>query len=334
MAQAEVLDWQADGLDYRRARAEGKAVGRKLIDLYPNNPAGYFRLGVINREEGRFDEAAGYFASRIRLSPRSPTLRNLYWNMAVCNIFAGHDREGLEWADRAIAAPGDLPSYRVAVLLTERAVATFCTGALDAAKHLVAELNAWYPYITWRAVAPHDPDSEAGQQQARSRQEALRAAGLRDHLDPDADFGVAPDAVLHSAFKFGTPTTAPGVTTVGTEQLAAMLEHDKPLVIDTMDSSWYRSVPGAVGLDFGGDVGGTFTDKVQTRLEQKLRELTGGDMAKRIVTMSFNAARFGAYNLALRIRHAGYTNVYWYRGGREAWEVAGKPEDVVRPADW
>ena len=34
------------------------------------------------------------------------------------------------------------------------------------------------------------------------------------------------------------------------------------------------------------------------------------------------------------IRHAGYTNVYWYRGGREAWEVAGKPEDVVRPADW
>ena len=99
-------------------------------------------------------------------------------------------------------------------------------------------------------------------------------------------------------------------------------------------SRWYRSVPGAVGLDFHGNTGGSFTDEVQTRLERKLRALTGGDMAKPVVAIDWNATNFGGYNLALRLRHAGYTNVYWYRGGREAWEVAGKPEDVVRPADW
>lgn len=86
MAQAEVLDWQADGMDYRRARFEGKAVGRKLIDLYPNNPAGYFRLGVIARQEGRRDEAIAYIANTIRLGPRSPGIKNLYWYMAMCNI--------------------------------------------------------------------------------------------------------------------------------------------------------------------------------------------------------------------------------------------------------
>jgi adenylate cyclase len=95
-----------------------------------------------------------------------------------------------------------------------------------------------------------------------------------------------------------------------------------------------RSVPGAVGLDFSGDVHGTFTDRVQKRLERKLLELTDGDTAMPIVAMSFNAAHFDGYNLALRIHHVGYTDVYWYRGGREAWEVAGMPEDVVRPADW
>jgi hypothetical protein len=57
-------------------------------------------------------------------------------------------------------------------------------------------------------------------------------------------------------------------------------------------------------------------------------------MPKPIVAVGWNVVSFEGYNLALRIRHAGYTNVYWYRGGREAWEVAGKPEDVVRPADW
>jgi hypothetical protein len=28
------------------------------------------------------------------------------------------------------------------------------------------------------------------------------------------------------------------------------------------------------------------------------------------------------------------TAIYWYLGGREAWEVAGKPKAEVRPADW
>ena len=87
------------------------------------------------------------------------------------------------------------------------------------------------------------------------------------------------------------------------------------------------------GQDFSGDVHGSFTDEVQKPLDRKVHEVAG-DVAKPIVPMSFNAARPDGYNLALRIRHAGYTNVYWYRGGREAWEVAGKPEDVVRPAEW
>jgi adenylate cyclase len=30
----------------------------------------------------------------------------------------------------------------------------------------------------------------------------------------------------------------------------------------------------------------------------------------------------------------GYPNVYWYRGGREAWEVAGLPETAVNMQDW
>ena len=116
--------------------------------------------------------------------------------------------------------------------------------------------------------------------------------------------------------------------------LASMLEAQQPLVIDTLDSSWLRSVPGAVGLDFSGMTHGTFTDAVQKRLEHKLRALTGSDMAKPIVAMSFKVARLDGYNLALRLRHAGYSNVYWYRGGREAWEVAGLPETELFPQDW
>ncbi len=334
-AEAQVVEYRGHGLDYRRIRPEQKVVSQRLIKLYPNNPGGYFRLGVLAREEGRYDKCAEYFAGSIQLSPRDPEDKTLYWNMAYCLITDGHDREGLEWADRAMAAAGSLPSFCEKILLGLRAVAYFRIGDVETAKRLAAELNNRFPFYTWRARSPNDPDSGFDLERYRSIQDVMKAAGSRDHLDPDADFGVAPDKVLHEDYFEGkTPTTAPGVTTVNTEQLASMLKTQQPLVIDTMDSSWHRSVRGAVGLDFSGMTHGTFTDAVQKRLEQNLRALTGGDMAKPIVAMDFNVAGFASYNLALRLRHAGYTNVYWYRGGREAWEVAGKPEEVVRPTDW
>ena len=96
-----------------------------------------------------------------------------------------------------MAAPGSLPSFRENVLLGRRAVAYFRTGDVETAKRLAAELNARFPFDTWRARYPDDPDSETERNRYRSIQEALKAAGNRDHLDPDADFGVAPDDVLH-----------------------------------------------------------------------------------------------------------------------------------------
>ena len=333
-AQSEVLDYQQENLNYRRVRLELESVARKLIDLYPNNTDGYFHLGVIRRNQGRYDEAARLFETTIRLNPRGPTIKNNYWNMAWCEIRSRHDREGLEWADRATAAEGALPSWRVARLLGLRAAAYVRTGNLDTGKRIARELNDRFPFDTWRRHVPEDPNSEKNAAEIRSLQEALKAAGNRDHADPDADFGVAPVDVLHLEFEGKTPTTAPGVTTVNTEQLAGMLRDTKPLVIDTMEFTWNRSIPGAVGLDFNGNTQGSFTDEVQKRVEAKLRELTSGDMAKPIVAVGWSSESFDGYNLALRLRHAGYTNVHWYRGGREAWEVAGRPEDVVRPAIW
>jgi adenylate cyclase len=344
ITQSQVLDFQLEGLDHRHALAGLKAVAQKLVDLYPNNPTGYFRLGVAAREEGKYDEAAQYFATAIRLNPRSPQIRNLYWNMAFCSVWGGRDQEGLEWANRAIGAAGDLPAWRLRTLFDLRIAAHVRTGDIETAKRLATDLNDRYPFATWREHAPDDPGSQQARERAQSFIDALRAAGMRDHVDPDADFGVAPDDVLHAelgtairtnTLAAGTPTTAPGVTTLSTAQLAGILQDRKPLVIDTMAFSWYRSIPRAVGLEFTYEnLQGNFTDETQKRIEQKLRKLTGGDMTKPIVAMGWNSVSFDGYDLALRLRHAGYTNVYWYRGGREAWEVAGIPEAVVRPADW
>jgi adenylate cyclase len=112
-----------------------------------------------------------------------------------------------------------------------------------------------------------------------------------------------------------------------------LLAERKPLVIDPMTYFWGRSISGAVGLKHAG-AGGSLSGSGQERLRRKMAALTGGDLSKPIVAVGWNSERFDGRNLALRLVAMGYTNVYWYRGGREAWEVAGLPETELTATDW
>ena len=81
-------------------------------------------------------------------------------------------------------------------------------------------------------------------------------------------------------------------------------------------------------------MGGSFADNAQHRLRRKLQELMRGDLCKPIVAVGWNSERFGGYNLALRLVALGYIQVYWYRGGFEAWQVNGVPETDLVLQDW
>ena len=135
--------------------------------------------------------------------------------------------------------------------------------------------------------------------------EGLRLA--RDHAAEDANFGVVSDDVLCAGYEGATPATAAGARTCGPPTL---IERRKPLVLDTVALG--KSIPGAIGLR-GAGIGGAVFDEFQGRLRCKVRELTGP-----IAAMGCNAERFQGRNLALRVIALGHTNVYWYRGGREA----------------
>ena len=127
--------------------------------------------------------------------------------------------------------------------------------------------------------------------------------------------------------------TVPGATTIRTAELQQLLADRKPIVIDPMLYWWGRSIPGAIGLKHAGS-GGSYSDTMQDRLGRKMLELTGGDLSRPIVAVGFNSERFDGRNLALRLVALGYTQVHWYRGGREAWEVSGLPETEVAPQEW
>ena len=55
-------------------------------------------------------------------------------------------------------------------------------------------------------------------------------------------------------------------------------------------------------------------------------QATNGDKNKPIVTFAWSVLRWQSRNLALRLIALGYTHVYWYRGGWEAWDAHNLPK--------
>ena len=160
--------------------------------------------------------------------------------------------------------------------------------------------------------------------------EGLRAAGLRDHVPEDADAGLAPDGSLSSVWRGPTPTAVPGAATIRTDDLVRLIAEERPLVLDLNPNG--RALPGAV-LIRGQLLGGDFGDALQDRLRRLMLSLSGGDLAHPVVVASWNSERWAARNIALRLVALGYTNVHWYRGGKEVWEARGLPTAADAPVE-
>jgi adenylate cyclase len=252
-------------------------------------------------------------------------------------LMLGRDEASIEWYQRALAAGGMAPPTWRAQCYLFMASAFALIVRPDDAHRSLAESNRLWPFATVRSLPPTmtprglpDPAYLA---QMRHVQEGLRFAGLRDHADEEADFGVAPDNVLHTDLVGHTPTAPLVATTIRTGELVNLLARLKPILIDVALDTWGQSIPNAIGLQGAGQ-GAGFSETVQNRFRRKMQNLTNGDLSAPIVVFCVNSERFTGYNLALRLVALGYTQVYWYRGGVEAWQVNGLSETDLALQEW
>jgi TolB-like protein/tetratricopeptide (TPR) repeat protein/rhodanese-related sulfurtransferase len=289
----------------------------------------YNELATCKIWTGHAEEGLALQAEANRLNPLSPFKFARYHQMGKASLLLGKVPDAIALLERSVAMnPNDQWTYRWL------AAAHALAGHTNEARRYLEQANRLWPYDTIRGYGPMGlQPSSVFASQVRRFQEGMRLAGLRDHADEDADFGVSVDGVLHSQIAGHTPSSAPGATTIHTAELVRLLSNDRPVVIDAVTDTQFSSIPGSVGLAFSG-IGGNFTDEAQDHLRSKLHDLTGGDLNRPIVAVGWNSERFDGRNLALRLVALGYTHVYWYRGGREAWEVAGLPETSIDIQDW
>jgi adenylate cyclase len=311
--------------------AEAIAAAQGAIAAHPNSPGPYYWLGLCLMFNGRAAEAIVEFKQAIRIHPRNPHNHNRHYGIGIASMFLDQYEDAVIWLYRSLAA---LPPGRTrtrGVIAAGIAAAQALAGNAEEARLSGTEAVRHWPTLTARGYFQLPLTNPVATAQFSRLRDGLRLASIRDHADEDADFGSTSDRVLHTNYEASTPTLVPGAATIRTPDLAALLEQRKPLVVDAMPLS--KSIQGAVGL-MGVGIGGNVSDEFQDRIRQKMTQLTHGDCNVPVVAVGWNAERYQGRNLALRLVALGYTNVYWYRGGREAWEVAGLPETEVDLQDW
>ena len=138
------------------------------------------------------------------------------------------------------------------------------------------------------------------------------------------DFGVPPQSALRQGqFHGPTPVAIPGGQLVTTAALVTAMNGGMQMVlIDVLGADY--SIPGAFSAP-GLAAAGNFQDRTQQQAAAWLGQITQGNRNVPIVIFCSDPMCWLSYNGALRAANAGYSNVYWYRGGLQAWQMAGLP---------
>jgi PQQ-dependent catabolism-associated CXXCW motif protein len=147
---------------------------------------------------------------------------------------------------------------------------------------------------------------------------------IRTYGDEARNWSVPPQATLRASSAIGTPTptTIPGAAVISTGQVAALVAaHQTPyLLLDALERP-HEMIASAVNVA-GAGRDGTMSDTTQSWLAGRLKELAAGRQGIPLIFYCAGPQCWEGYNAALRAREAGYANVYWYRGGLEAWGLS------------
>jgi TolB-like protein/class 3 adenylate cyclase/tetratricopeptide (TPR) repeat protein len=310
------------------------ALYNRLLDVNPS--ATSLILQLMCRCWASAEEALLPLERTIRLNPRSPQLGHLKVEYARVLLMLGRTGEAITTLEPLVTwsldteSPSDADGTSTSWQSDSRvflAIAYVRAQRADNAKQIIARalkadnLREFTVRNFRRGIPLYSSPENVTRLQLMA--DDLRLAGVPDHMDETLDSGVPSSGEMRDRARINTPTPmgVPGGHTVTTQDVIALLAKEKPLILST--TPFTPTIPGTLLITLA--TGGTLDDDWQPRLGRLMRQLTNGDVNRPVLVFAFNQNRWHSRNLALRLIALGYKNVFWYRGGWEAWEASEQP---------
>jgi TolB-like protein/DNA-binding winged helix-turn-helix (wHTH) protein/rhodanese-related sulfurtransferase len=304
---------------------EAIASFQLALSIAPNDIPARDGIGLCGDILGHPEQMVAAMREAIALDPQDPGNADRFGHLGMAFLLLDRPQDAIEWLLKAEAGRSE-PVERFERGLIE---AYALTGRSPEAREKFARYDKLWPRRTvWResCYASKAVSTLPGFQHALS---GLAAAGMPAFENEAANENVPPTTEFQLAdFYSPTPAYAPYAKTATTDELSRMLSSSpSPVILDVGCAK--AAIPGAI-LAYWADDGLQINDGIQTRLTKALEVPTGGDFARAVVVVGTGIYGWGAYNVTLRLNALGYRNVYWYRGGEEAWAAAGLPAEDRR----
>jgi tetratricopeptide (TPR) repeat protein len=313
-------------------RAEGRSeeaidANTRLLQARPDLPINHVGLALSLIQAGRSAEAIPHLRDAIRLNHDrgEGSQFTMYNGLGAALIRVGRSDEAIEWLRAAQQEAGG-----AAPIINRRLAVSYAyAGKLEDARRELREFTRLRPWQTLRWLRHSASPIAADAKEWDYEIAGLALAGLRDHVPEGADPELPTDEGPRSGNR-RPPTSigAPALSVIGTSELKALIDarpDEPPLLLSTDCSRCFDiDIPGAVSVP-GTYLRGPLDDQGHLGLKNWLDRQLNGQTSRRLITLSWNAERPQGRKLALELIALGYPNVSWYRGGAEAWDVAGYP---------
>lgn len=140
-------------------------------------------------------------------------------------------------------------------------------------------------------------------------------------------------------YRSPTPTSVEGAQTIDTPTLQRMLASvDQPVLIDVFRRPWlhgqfasdepHQNIPGSLWLANVGE--GRLAPQWLDYFAHYLNQASGGDPTRAVV-LYCKSDCWLSWNASKRAAALGYSRLYWYRDGVDAWQQAGLPLQTATP---
>ncbi len=154
----------------------------------------------------------------------------------------------------------------------------------------------------------------------------VSAADVRAACAPGTDpqpAGSTYPETLNATYGALTPTVLPGVQTVSAGEAKCMIDRFGPGVAVFAALGDARLIPQSVPVDWA--ISPAEDGDIQQRLVRVAAAATGGDRNAPIIVYCHHESCFMSWNVALRLKRAGYRQIYWNRTGLLDWQKSSYP---------